>query len=348
MVEALATRLARRHDVVVVTSSWGSASGVEENRRLRVHRLPAIHRAETWGVPYPVPYGPGTRRALRDLANCDLLHAHGALYVGSLCAALLTRRKVVPMVLTEHVGFVPYGSAAIMGLQRAAWALLGDSVVASSRSIVTYNGRVQDWMRKRYPQREIAFLENGVDASRFRPLDADERRRARTSFGLPLEEPLVLYAGRATEKKNFPTVEAIPREGFQLVVCGAERRLQQPRAIDLGVVPHARMPDLYGCVDVFVVPSVGEGFPLSLQEAMAAGCPPVVLWDAGYDRSLDRDHVVACIALEEVAGAVLALVKDPAERERRSRMARAWVERSWNWELTVAGYERIFNQLVHT
>jgi len=346
MVENVSTRLARRHEVVVVTSAWGGVSGLEHNGGLRVHRLRALHRAEQWGVPYPIPYGPGMRAALRDLESCELLHAHGALYAGSTFAAFTASRRRIPLVLTEHVGLVPYSSAMVMGVQRVAWRLLGDHVVACAQAIVTYNARVQEWMHQRFPRREIGFLGNGVDAARFRPLDAAERRRARGSFGLPLDEPLVLYAGRATEKKNFPTVEAIPREGFQLVVCGAERRLQQARAIDLGIIPHARMPSLYGCVDVFVLPSVGEGFPLSLQEAMAAGCPPVVLWDPGYDSNLDREHVTACNTLEEVATAVLTLVRNMGERRRRSELARAWVERRWDWEATVDGYERIFGGLV--
>src|SRR5262249_20152643 len=156
---------------------------------------------------------------------CELFHAHGSLYPVSVLAAVLSRIRRRPLVLTEHVGFVPYSSALVRAVEHAAWAIAGDRVVAASAAVVTYNARVQAWMRRHFPDRQIEFIGNGVDSHTFRPLSSEERDEARRSFGLPPGEVLVLYAGRATPKKNFPTVEAIPRKGFQLVVCGADRRL---------------------------------------------------------------------------------------------------------------------------
>ncbi|HTS83147.1 MAG TPA: glycosyltransferase family 4 protein [Myxococcaceae bacterium] len=346
MVESVASRLAQRHEVIVVTAAWDGMRGVEERGRLRIHRLPAWHSTESWGVPYPVPYGPGLVEAIRELVACDVLHAHGALYAGSMLCAGLARSRRLPMLLTEHVGFVPYSSALVVGMERLAWSLVGDAVVGSAGAIVTYNARVRAWMCQRFPRREIDLVGNGVDTVRFRPLDPDERRRARAAFGLPPDDTLVLYVGRATEKKHFSSVETIPREGFQLVVCGANRRLEAPGLVDLGVVPHARMAELYGAVDLFVLPSVGEGFPLSLQESMASGCPPVVLWDPGYVASLDRDQVASCDRLEEIGPTVLSLVRDAARRRERADQARRWAERSWSWDATVGEYERRFERLV--
>jgi glycosyltransferase involved in cell wall biosynthesis len=346
MVEAVASGLALRHEVIVVTAAWHGAPGLEVRGGLRIHRLPAWHRSERWGVPYPVPYGPGVAGAVRELLACDVLHVHGALYTGSMLSAGLSRFARRPMLLTEHVGFVPYSRSLLVGVERLAWALIGDAVVASAEAVVTYNTRVQAWMRARFPDREIDLVGNGVDTQRFRPLDPEEQRAARAAFGLPQDGTLVLYAGRATEKKNFPTIEAIPRDGFQLVVCGADRQLTAPGLIDLGVVPHARMAALYGAVDLFVLPSVGEGFPLSLQESMASGCPPVVLWDPGYASSLDREQVTSCDRLEEIAPTVLSLVRNASGRRERADQARRWAERSWSWDVTVHEYERRLVRLV--
>jgi len=346
MVESVASGLAQRHEVIVVTAAWHDAPALEVSGGLRIHRLRAWHRTETWGVPYPVPYGPGVAGAVRELLASDVLHVHGALYAGSMLSAGLSRLGRRPMLLTEHVGFVPYSHPLLVGVERMAWALIGDAVVASADAIVTYNTRVQAWMRARFPDREVDLVGNGVDTHRFRPPDPEERRAARAAFGLPLDGTLVLYAGRATEKKNFPTIEAIPRNEFQLVVCGADRQLTAPGLFDLGVVPHARMPALYGAVDLFVLPSVGEGFPLSLQESMASGCPPVVLWDPGYASSLDREQITSCDRLEDVAPTVLSLVRDGSRRRERADQARRWAERSWSWDVTVSEYERRLERLV--
>ena len=71
MVWNLARGLARRHDVVLVTSAYDGVHGVSEEDGMTVHRLPAVHLTERFGVPYPVPVGPGLRAALRDVRERD-------------------------------------------------------------------------------------------------------------------------------------------------------------------------------------------------------------------------------------------------------------------------------------
>jgi len=348
MVRNLASGLAKRHEVTLVTSDWPGASGVSEEEGMTVHRLPAVHAAEGRGVPYPVPYGPGLRSALRAVRGADVVHAHGALYAQTILAARTARRSASPLVLTEHVGFVEYRSGLTNRVQRAAWSLIGDRVVARAGAVTTYNARVQRWLEARF-RRPVRYIGNGVDFARFRPFDEgdeDGLRAARGRLGLPAEGTLVLFVGRASEKKNLDAVLALPRDGFTLVVCGARRGLTGEGLVDLGVLPYDRMPDLYACVDLMVNPSTGEGFPLAIQEALAAGLPLALLWDEGYDGWLPRDAVAACDRLDEIAPAVRALVDDAAARRRLAAAGRAWAASRWSWDATVSAYEDLYGELL--
>ena len=58
MVWNLARGLARRHEVVLVTSAYDGVHGISSEDGMTVHRLPAVHLTERFGVPYPVPAGP--------------------------------------------------------------------------------------------------------------------------------------------------------------------------------------------------------------------------------------------------------------------------------------------------
>src|SRR5690349_9535386 len=127
IVEELAHGFARRHDVVVVSTEWLGLRGIARDEDMPVHRLRAWHGAEARGVPYALPLGPGLGAARRALRDCDLIHAHGSLYATTLLG-LLARRSGVPLVVTEHVGFVHYRSRAINAVQRLAWLLIGDRV----------------------------------------------------------------------------------------------------------------------------------------------------------------------------------------------------------------------------
>lgn len=344
MVQTLARGLAERSRVTLVTSAWKEPGEVVEEEGVRVHRLPAFHFTESWSIPYPLPKGPGLRRALRELRTADVVNVHGSLYLTSLFGARLARRLGKPLVVTEHVGFVRYKSALVNAVQRAAWASVGRSVLGRAAVATTYNARVVDWLRRRRPSLAVRFIVNGVDIAAFRPRSPAERRAARARLGLPAEETLVLFVGRESEKKNLGAVLTLPREGFRLVVCGAVRDLP-PDVVDLGLLPHGSMADLYGAADVMVQASSGEGFPLAVQEALASGLPLALLWDEGYTGSLERSVVASFDDVSELGDVVRSLVADPEKRRRLAAGERAWAEERWSWETTVRTYEELFQEV---
>jgi glycosyltransferase involved in cell wall biosynthesis len=341
MVWNLARGLARRHDVVLVTSAYDGVRGVSREDGMTVHRLPAVHLTERFGVPYPVPVGPGLGDALRAAGGATIVHAHGALYAQSVLARVVARRLRAPFVLTEHVGFVSYPSAFLNAVQRAAWSAIGFPLVRAADAVVTYNARVLERL-SRDSGRQLRYIGNGVDVERFQPRPAEARRALSRSFGLPEDGVLALFAGRESEKKNLDVLLRAERDGYTLVVCGWERNLTGPALVDLGVVPYARMADLYACADVMVHPASGEGFPLAVQEAVASGLPVVLLWDEGYARWMPRSLVVACETPNEVPARLAELARNADRRAELGSACRAWAAEQWSWDATVGAYERIY------
>jgi glycosyltransferase involved in cell wall biosynthesis len=344
MVWNLASGLARRHDVVLVTSAYDGKRGVSHEDGMTVHRLPAAHLTERMGVPYPLPLGPGLATAWDDVKRATIVHAHGALYAQSVLARTVASRLKAPFVLTEHVGFVTYSSALLNVVQRAAWSAIGFPLVRGADAVVTYNARVHEQLG-RDSGRHVHYVGNGVDVSRFQPRPAEERRALRRGFGLPEEGVLALFAGRESEKKNLDVLLRAERDGYTLVVCGWQRNLAGRALVDLGVVPYARMADLYACTDVMLHPASGEGFPLAVQEAVASGLPVVLLWDEGYARWMPRSLVVACDTPEEVPARMVELARDAARRAELGEAGRAGAWEKWSWDATVTAYERIYDDV---
>ncbi len=346
MVMNLAQGLARRgHQVTLVSSAWRDAVGVRVESGVTVHRLPTLHQTEDFGVPYPVQWGPGWAQVRAALRGADLLNTHGALYVTSQVAALVARRRGTPLVLTDHVGILEYPQASLNVAQKVAWATLGRFVLRTASAVTTYNGRVADFLRSQPPHHDPGFIGNGVDMETFRPRTPAERAAARARFGLPPNDTVALFVGRDTPKKNLPAVLAVPRDGFTLAVCGAERRLPHD-VVNLGLQPYEAMPELFGCVDFMVLASVGEGFPLAIQEAMATGLPVLVLWDEGYGAWVDRGALAVVDSLDELPAAMRALAGDADRRAAVGAAALEQVRSRWSWDATVAAYEELFAGLV--
>jgi D-inositol-3-phosphate glycosyltransferase len=346
MVQNLVRGLARRHEVVLVTSGWNGTQGTSIEDGFTVHRIGAVHFTEEFGIPYPVPFGPGVKSAWNALQVVDVIHVHGSLYAQSALGALLSRWLKKPLIVTEHVGFVEYRRRIVNGMQRIAWSSIGNRVVRAADVVTTYNTRVQGWLASRFPDARIRYVGNGVDVGSFRPRMPEARRALRRDLGLPAEGILVLYAGRATEKKNLEAVLAIPREHFHLVVCGWKRDLRAPNLTDLGVLPHSRMSDLFGAVDMMVHASVGEGLPLAVQEGISSGLPLVLLWDDGYSGWISPGAVEQCATLDDVSKAVLELATSAERRAALSTNARAWAESHWSWDATVQAYECLYRESV--
>jgi D-inositol-3-phosphate glycosyltransferase len=338
--QQLARGFARSHEVIVVSTAWQDRTGISMEDGAIVHRLPSWHGSEARGVPYTIPLGPGTRRAMAALRSCDVLHAHGSLYATTLLA-LLARRRHVPLFVTEHVGFVSYSSTLLSDVQRLAWSSIGDRVVGRSARVVAYNSRVRDWLAARFGNDAVAFITNGVDTVRFHPAGLEERRAARARLGLPPAEVLALFVGRAAQKKNLDAVMEHAASEYRLVVCGADRTLPG-HVLNLGALPYAAMSDAFAAADFLLHPAIGEGFPVAVQEAMASGLPVAILWDSGYAGSVDPDALIAAPSLDDLRQAASRLASSPELREEFGRRARDFAVRNWSWDVTVDRYLDLF------
>ena len=314
VIGTLREELARRgHEVRHVASDVLASPGQPDppavNGDAGVVRVPAFSAPlEARGVPWPVfsPRLIGTLR--RELAWADVVHGHGYLYqpvVAGLLAARARRRPAT--VLTEHVGRVPQQTTIRTALQDAAIAVAGRASVRAADVLVALNDRLAGELRALAGRAPIVKIANGVDTRCFRPPAPGERERLRSELGWDGRRR-VLLVGRLTERKGIDAAVAAARRAggdFELVVVGPGRlRAGGDGVRVLGAVPRVRLASLYRAADALVLPSFGEGFPITAQEAAVSGLPVVLASDPSYG-----EHVAAApgaFRLVDAAPAALA------------------------------------------
>ncbi|MHA5050096.1 glycosyltransferase family 4 protein [Streptomyces sp. SD15] len=331
---------ARGADVTVLTSADRSGVTVEDG--VRVVRVAAWNGAERRaGVPFPLFSPALATAALRWARRADAVHIHDCLYLSSWAAGLAAALTRTPYVLTQHVAVVDHPSRLVRAVQHAVYGVAGRALLRGARSVFTLNASVAAFVRAYGAREERArHLANGVDTELFRPAaDETERRLARKRLGLPADRVLVLFVGRLVPKKGYDLLLAAhtPDAGYDLVFAGdgdAKALAGRPGVHHIGALPPAEVAEAYRACDVFALPSTAEGFPLTVQEAMASGLPVVTTDDPGYaPYELNRTRVSLLAREAPAVGAELrSLAGDPERRARMGAYARSYAEQAFAWD----------------
>jgi D-inositol-3-phosphate glycosyltransferase len=349
-IDAVAGELAGRgHEVCHVASAalrGDEPPGGEPARGYRVERVPALNVQEgRLGVPWPL-FSPRLAPLLRrEAARADVVHAHGFLYMGTLPALRLARRAGAARVLTEHVGHVHYSTPALDGLERLAVASLGRAAARSAQGIVTLNEKVRGELERLAPEARFETIMNGVDGERYRPPEAGEREALRRRLGWD-ERSRALFVGRLVAKKGLDlAIAGAARAGVQLAVVGPGTLAPTPGVEQLGALPRETVAELYRAADAFVLPSRGEGFPITAQEALASGLPVVLGDDPSYAPYVSGAGATVALAgpsAESVAGALSAVLSKGGEA---AATARAHARRLFSWERSADEHEALYASL---
>lgn len=188
----------------------------------------------------------------------------------------------------------------------------------------------------------------GVDTDRFRPLDPDERRKARADFGVTDDDEVVVTMSRLVPRKGMDVVVeaaarlAPDRPRLTVLVAGSGRdRSRLERLVVrtgapvrfLGRVPDDDLPRLLGCADLFAMLCrnrwVGleqEGFGIVFLEAAACGVPQLA-GDSGGAAEAVADGETGLVMRRptdtaEVAAALARLLDDDATRAHMGEAGR--------------------------
>lgn len=227
------------------------------------------------GLPMPLP-GPRAVAALaREVRRSDAVVVHDALYTTSILALLVAKASGRRVILVQHIAGIAFSSPVLRLAVRLANALVTWPMLWAADERVFISDSVRHELLGTPPRDSCTLLFNGVDGAIFHPAESpapDASRPARRK---------VLFVGRYVEKKGLAVIRALaasrPDLDFVMVGGGPIRpsRWGLANLEDFGPLGPEPLAELYRSVDLLLLPSVGEGYPLVIQEAMACGLPVV-------------------------------------------------------------------------
>jgi glycosyltransferase involved in cell wall biosynthesis len=289
-----------------------------------------------------------------DERKIDLVQTllYRANVVGAIAARISKRR---PVLVSSQRSLNPRGfhtaARAVRWTRR-----FSDVVVAVSDAV-----REEVLSTEKTRDEKVVVIRNGVDTKLFKPHDGSTMREA---LGLRNNALVVGGVGRLAPVKGFEhlvtaTALAIAR-GVDvktiLIGDGPQRTELENLARSLGIDEHVHflgmrrnLPELYAALDVFALPSVQEGSPNALIEAMACGLPVIASPVGGVPEIIEDWHsgiLVEAAQPERWADAIERLDGAPKLRAQLAENARATAVESLDIELTVSAHADLYAGMI--
>ncbi|MBR6421329.1 glycosyltransferase family 4 protein [bacterium] len=279
------------------------------------------------------------KKILRD-NDYDILHCHTPMggVIGRLAASDLRKKHKIKVIYTAH-GFHFYKGAPLFN-----WLFYYpvERLLAHKTDVlITINK--EDYERaKNFKAGEVVYVPGvGIDISKLETqlfdskmkqndsvVKTTQEQKLKNELGIPLDAPVLLSVGEINKNKNHKIIiEALPdMPDFWYVICGrgflAEkyRKLAENLGVGNRLVIAGYRNDIsafYNMADIFVFPSLREGLPVALMEAMVYGLPIVCSGIRGNIDLIENGKTGEMVenSPSEFTAAILKLKNDPKLRD---------------------------------
>lgn len=280
---------------------------------------------------------------------------HGSSYYPSVYSRIAAKLASVPVLIShEHT---------IFQKGRLKRQLIGhfisrftDKHIAVSEEVKRH---VVEWYR--IPQEKVEVIYNGVATEYFNPKFPKEDSKKRLNI-----EPdtfIIGYVGRLDPEKGhrylFEALNML-KDNFPLkaLMLGTGRREREAinQAKETGVAEIVEflgyrrdIPEILSAFDVFVLPSIQEGFSNALVEAMSMGCPVIATAISGNKEAIVdgvEGFLVPPRNPEAIASAIERLFKDKELRDSMYSSARKKVEEKFSLKKHIEQVENLYITLL--
>lgn len=284
------------------------------------------------------PLKPGNVKAYKMLREIiekeqfDLIYCHTP--VGAMLARLAgisARKKGTKVIYMAH-GFHFYNGAPLLN-----WMIYYPVEKFLSRftdGLITINQEDYRRAQKFYAGKTILIPGVGIDLDKFQKKEPT-RQEIRNKLGIPDGKIILMSVGELTKRKNhMVVVEALAwlkEYDILYVICGDGPLKAQLRAKaeELGVRDRLKLlgfrkdiAELHKAADIFVFPSLQEGLPVAVMEAMASGLPIVASKIRGNEDLISNNqggYLINPKDSEQIAKAIEKMIQNPEKREKMEK-----------------------------
>jgi glycosyltransferase involved in cell wall biosynthesis len=345
------------HAVTVLTSRFRNLKGEVMEGDVRVVRCPAIRKnPDRSGILEMFLFLVSAGLMLGSVIRKHRIEA-SIVFFSFPCGPLGLwglKRGNVPYVISLRGGDVPGNEAALDPLHSLLTPLR--RLIFKRSVAVVANSHGLKEMSERVDPCPVQVIPNGVDTDFFCPAENRNKEEYRP-FAF-------LFVGRFQIAKNLfylvDHVTSLRRSGvgpfvLHLVGDGPQREALQNHAENLGIeaclvwhgwVDKGRLREIYRSANCLVNPSLCEGMPNVVLEAMACGLPVIASRVPGNDSVVRHGETGWLFDLgkpDAFRTALREIMADPGRANKMGQKGRAWVQEEFSWRWVAQAYADLFS-----
>jgi glycosyltransferase involved in cell wall biosynthesis len=256
----------------------------------------------------------------------DILHCHG---YKSNFYGLIASKGQVPSVTTNHNWLKAHWKLKTYCFLDSLWIRFFDRIVAVSNDVK------KDMLKYKIPEGKIRVIDNGIAVERFAKLA--ETSQMKDQLGFDAKMRIIGTIGSlGIEKGHVYLLEAAKQAldevkdlRFLIVGDGRLRKPLEEKSEELGIKKQVifmgqrkDIPELLMAMDIFVLPSIKEGLPMALLEAMAAKRPVIATRVGAIPKVIASKGIGVLVEPKDIIGlrdAIVSLIKDPGRMNLLAR-----------------------------
>jgi len=374
----LEKRLTKDFEVFILAPHFSGAEKFEEMDGLKINRfqyfwpakwqklcyqggiLSNIRRSKLliFQVPFLIIFELFAIRKIIKKEKIKLIHAHWIIPQGftAVLYKKIFREKNLKIICTSHGSDILRVKNPIMNKIKK-WVLNNiDKLTAVSNAIKNEAKKLN--IKENLP---IEVIPMGVDDKVFNPICSDEKIKEKYN----IDGPFLLMVGRLVEEKGVRyLIEAMPEviqrhPKTKLLIAGfgsrkkfLEREVKElnleKNVIFIGAVPNIKLPVFYATADIFIGPSLSEGFGLVFVEALFSKTCAISSKHKGISdivRNGKTGIQVDVKSRELFSKKIIELIEDKEKREKLARNGHDFVKNNYSWDIIAAKYSKTFLEI---
>jgi len=364
VVYEISKKLSKNHSITIVTTTMYREDR-SDNQELREKSIGGIDfqcfdnvsRFLAW--KYKIYFSLGLIRYLRDhIHEYDIVHLHDLISFHAVATMIVCKKNNIPYILSPH-GCLNWFIENTL-IHKIFYHLFGRKILENAKKItLLHPNEMEEITKLGIPSKKCVTVPNGIN-----PLPYENPSRAgqfRCRYHIHENEKIILYLGRINRIKGIDLLirafsDLHSDVGLKLVIAGrdegylselkllSEQLKIHENVIFTGSLTEDEKIDAYIDADVFVLPSVHEGFGITVLEAIASGTPVIITKGCNITDIVQGCGLVVDYDKDQLAQAIETICKHPVLYESFAKCGQEKIKNVYNWDCIVERMETIYRE----